>query len=372
MPKALVAIVSAVIAGACGDQQPVRIGVIVSAPGVAGAQFAALEINNSQGIRGRPLELRVMSQGGAVTARLALLAADSVSLDPAVIGVVGHSNSSASLSGSQIYNARHLVQIAPTSTAPLLSQAGPYTFRLVASDIHQARYLAGQITADGAKPSIAVFFVNDDYGRSLYHELRARLAASGVPVVFDSPYSEESPLTDVELLAREVAKSRAELLVWLGRPPQLRQLLPVLRRVTPRLPVLASDGVDNPETERNADGVLTGVRFVCFVDMNGSRPALVGMRDRFRAHTGDEATVEAALAYDAVTLLATAAREVGARREAVHGYLRSLGSTRPRFPGVTGDIAFDKNGDLDSSRPSYCLSEVTAQGARVIPSNGGR
>jgi|ERR1019366_132838 ABC-type branched-subunit amino acid transport system substrate-binding protein len=127
MPKALVAIVSAVIAGACGDQQPVRIGAIVSAPGVAGAPFAALEINNSQGIRGRPLELRVMSQGGAVTARLALLAADSVSLDPAVIGVVGHSNSSA-------------------------------------SDIHQARYLADQITADGAKPSTAIFFVNDDYG----------------------------------------------------------------------------------------------------------------------------------------------------------------------------------------------------------------
>ena len=58
MPKALVAMVSAVIAGACGDQQPVRIGIIVSAPGVAGAQFAALEINNSQRIRGRRLELQ--------------------------------------------------------------------------------------------------------------------------------------------------------------------------------------------------------------------------------------------------------------------------------------------------------------------------
>jgi hypothetical protein len=58
MPRALVAVVSAVIAGACGDHTPVRIGVIVSAPGVAGAQLAALEINNSHGIRGRPLELR--------------------------------------------------------------------------------------------------------------------------------------------------------------------------------------------------------------------------------------------------------------------------------------------------------------------------
>ena len=58
MPRALIAVVSAVIAGACGDQQPVRIGVIVSASGLAGAQFAALEINNSQRIRGRRLQLQ--------------------------------------------------------------------------------------------------------------------------------------------------------------------------------------------------------------------------------------------------------------------------------------------------------------------------
>ena len=366
--RAAVTVGTALLAGACSDRPPVRIGVVAIDEGVAGARLAVAEINNAHGIHGRALSLRVMPGAGSILARIALVAADSLSADPTIIGVVGHSNSSASLSGSQIYNARHVVQIAPTSSAPVLSAAGPYTFRLVASDIHQARFLAKEITAGGARPPTAVFFVNDEYGRPFFQELRARLTEARVPLVLESPYSQDSPLTEVDVVARAVADSRAETVVWLGRSAQLRQLLPALRRLAPRIQVLASDGVDDQATERNADGVLTGVRFACFLDMRGSRPALVALRDRIRATTGTTATVETALAYDAVMLLATAAREVGTRRESIREYLASLGTTRPPFPGASGDIAFDENGD---PRPSYCLAEVGAQGVRVIRSSAG-
>lgn len=366
--RVTLAVTLAIFASACADTSPVRVGVIMSSAGVAGAQFAASEVNDSGGIRGRRFELRVMSEGSATGAREAIVAADSLAEDATVIGVVAHGNSAASLSGSQIYNARRVVQIAPTSSAPLLSRAGPYTFRLVPSDVYQATFLADQIVAGGAIPRTAIFFVNDDYGRSLYQELRARLAERGVPVVLDAPYAENVPFRDVAGAAQRVVASHTELLVWIGRS-QLRELLPAVRRLAPRIRVLASDGVDNAATESNSDGLLTGIRYVCFVDMDAPRPALTAMRDRFRAKTGTAATVETALAYDAVMLLATAARDAGARREAVHGYLRSLGAARPAFAGVTGEIAFDEHGD---PKPSYCLAEVGVRGARVIHPGDGR
>jgi len=353
----------ALLAAGCRSREPVRIGIVISDDAVAGARLAATEINATGGIHGHPLSLQVIAGGGNTRASLALAAAESLSLDATVIGIVGHSNSSASLSAAQIYNARRVVQIAPTSSAPLLSRAGPYTFRLVASDVHQAQFLADRIMADDAKPRTALFFVNDDYGHALHQEVRARLAGGNVPVVYDAPHTGEEALRDVAAITRTVAAGRAELLVWLGRTPQLRQLLPALRPMLPGLRILASDGIDSIETEQNSDGVLTGVRYVSVVDPSPSRAALNGLRTRFRAATGAPLAAEAALTYDAVMLLATAARAVGTEREAIREYLAALGNQRPAYEGATAAIAFDDNGD---PRPAYFLAEITADGTRWI------
>jgi len=348
----------------CRSQKPVRIGIVLSSEGVEGARFAASDINATGGIGGRPLALVVMSAGSGTTARPAIVAAESLSNDPSVVAVVGHSNSNASLAASQIYNARAIVQIAPTSSAPLLSRAGPFTFRLVASDIHQARYLAALITAGGARPRIAMFFVNDDYGHALEHELRARLDDQRVPVVYEAPYSEAGPMTDAPAIARAVARSRPEILVWLGRGPHLTQLLPGLRRAIPSLRVLASDGIDNVATRTNANGALIGVHYVSFLELDATRKPLTMLRTRFQATTARQLSVETVLSYDAVTLLANAVREVGPERDGIRAYLASLGNQRAPYLGVSGPIAFNADGE---PQPSYVLVEVTAHGAQSVP-----
>jgi branched-chain amino acid transport system substrate-binding protein len=348
---------------ACGRELVIRVGVVGNADAIAGARFAAAEINRQHGIGGRALALRVVGDGASIQASRALAAADTLSADRSVLAVVGHSNSSASLAGSQVYNARHVVQIAPTSSAPVLSNAGPYTYRLVASDVHQARFLAQQLSATGRKPRTAVLFVNDDYGRSLFHELQLQLRREGVRVVFDSPYTEDAPMPDVESIARGIAAAGAEYLVWLGRARQLQQLLPRVRRVAPDLAVLASDGVNSRDAEQNVGGVFTGVRFVCFLDIGDSRAELVALREAYRRRTGREITADMVLAYDAVMLIAAGARERGPSREGIRRYLESLRSGRRSFPGAAAEITFDVDGDPP---PSYCLAEVTPQGVRVV------
>jgi branched-chain amino acid transport system substrate-binding protein len=351
----------------CGDPPPIRVGVVSSVEGVDGARFAAAEVNATGGIRGRPLVLRIIG-GSGTEARAAIIAAESLSIDRTVVAVVGHSNSSASLAASQIYNARRIVQIAPTSSAAILTDAGPHTFRLVASDIHQARFLADELVRR-AVTSAAAFYVNDDYGRSLFRELRARLADAQVHLAFESPYSELDTLPDAEATVRALAQAGTTDIVWLGRLVQLRAVLPLLRRHIPNARVLASDGVDGREITLNDGGVFTGVQYVCFVDVHAPRPQLAALRERYRARTGQALTAELALSYDAVMLIATAAREAGPDRNAVLRYLQSLGRARPAFPGATGDIAFDDSGD---PRPSYCLMEVSAGGVRAVRPQGAR
>lgn len=347
---------TALVFAACRPVEPVRIGIVLSSDGVAGAELAVAEINESGGIRGRPLALRVIAAAGSTTmARPAIVAAESLSLDPNVMAVVGHSNSSASLAASQIYNAHGVVQIAPTSSAPMMSRTGRYTFRLVASDNHQARFLADAITTDGARPRTAVFFVNDDYGHGLKRELLARLADRQVPVVFEAPYSQERPIADVPGTARAITRARPEVFVWLGRAAQLRQLLPDLRRSMPSLRVLASDGVDDANMGGETDSTLFGIEYVSFLAPDAVNRPLDELRARFQAKMGMRPSAQAALVYDAVKLLAAAARDVRPERLAIHDYLTSLGGRRPAYAGVTGPIVFNSSG---GPPPSYFLHRV--------------
>lgn len=355
----------ALVLSACQTHEPARIGIVVSNDAVVAAEIAVRQVNASGGIQGRPLALRVVTGAGSTRAGLALSAAEQLAGDQSVFGIVGHTNSSASLSAAQIYNARQVVQIAPTSSTPLLSLVGPYTFRLVPSDIHQARFLANEVIAENARPRTALYFVNDDYGHALHEELRTRLQRERVPIVFDSPYDHEEDLPNARVLASRIAEGQAELLIWIGRSRQLQQLLPDLRQALPGIRILASDGVDEGLSRHNVGGILTGVRFVRLIDPDATLPPLVDLRQSFAAAApGVPLTAEAALTYDAVMLLATSARVVGTRRDSVRDYLAGLGTRHAAYEGATGAIRFDENGDPQAS---YCLAEIGASGIRILP-----
>jgi ABC-type branched-subunit amino acid transport system substrate-binding protein len=61
---------------------------------------------------------------------------------------------------------------------------------------------------------------------------------------------------------------------------------------------------------------------------------------RFQAMTHRLPSAGEALTYDAVMLLASAARTMGPERDLVRQYLQELGDSRPPYDGVTGQIAF--------------------------------
>jgi branched-chain amino acid transport system substrate-binding protein len=62
--------------------------------------------------------------------------------------VVGHVTSGSSLAVSQLYNDAQVVQLSPTATSVLYSQAGPFSYRMVPPDDAQGRFLADVLARD--------------------------------------------------------------------------------------------------------------------------------------------------------------------------------------------------------------------------------
>lgn len=345
---------SVVIVGGCDRRAPYRIGVVLDADGVRAASLAAEEVNAAGGVGGHPIELRNIGGGGSTRAKLALETAYSLASDKAILAVVGHTNSSASLAASQVYNARHIAQIAPTTTSPLYGDAGPYSFRLAASDVHQGMFLADQALRRTPRERVALVYVNDDYGRPLGKVVLAQLRAAGVEPVYDAPYAEEDTLP-VKEIASALVQARPDLLIWIGRAYDYARLQPLLAPALPRLEVIASDGFGGPALLADSLHQFDGIKYVRLVDLERPDSLLRKLRALYVRDGFGEPSDQAILSYDAVRLFAEALRQVGPNREAIRDWLSHVGRDAPPFPGMSGPIAFPAGG---SRVPQYFLRRI--------------
>jgi branched-chain amino acid transport system substrate-binding protein len=348
------------VLGACSNEPAPLIGIAVStAPGHAAGIAAAAMSAGEDGY----FDTMLSPPGTPATdAAHAIEQAYGFVNEPRVLAVVGHANSASSLAASQIYNSAGLVQLAPTTTAPVYGLAGPFSFRMVPSDSLQAGYLSKARQHHWPDSRVATVHVNDDYGRGLHRVVRPQLDS----VVYEGLYADDADTFDVERLRDDIAAARPDLLLWLGRPRVLALLLPLLREALPDIQVMCGDACDVSQVYVNAGGRFAGIHFVRFTDPWSEDSAIVSFQDHYRKATGEVASTEALLTYDAVAVLGAALRDGARTREEVRAYLVSLGRTRPAFAGLTGSIEFDESG---ACQRTYMLAEVRADG--VVPAQHG-
>lgn len=120
-----------------------------------GAKFAVEEINAAGGINGKMVELVIMDD--RADPKEAANIANRYASDPEILAVIGHANSSCTLAGAPIYNNAELLHITTSSSAPAITEAGPYTFRLWNSDAYTARFNVEAMVKAGYK-KIAIIY----------------------------------------------------------------------------------------------------------------------------------------------------------------------------------------------------------------------
>lgn len=353
---------AAALAIGCGNTEPYRIGVVLDDDGLRGAQLAAADVNANGGIHGHPLELRSMPGAGSTKAKVALETARTLAADPGILAVVGHTSSSASLAASPVYDASGIVLIAPTTTTPHYGIRSPFSFRLVASDVHQGVFLADQALALSRGGRIAIVYVNDDYGRPLRTLVLARLRAAGVEPVYDGPYSEGDRATNHEIV-EALARMKPDQLIWIGQAVEYASHQPAMRTALPNLTVMASDGFGGPALQDDPQHVFDGVRYVRLVDFQLADSALSRFTAGYRQQGLAEPSDQAVLSYDAVRLLAAAIGDQGPNRTAIREWLSEVGRARPAFKGLSGPVVFDASGDRS---PQYFLVRIGAAGAGAV------
>ncbi|MCX6543009.1 MAG: ABC transporter substrate-binding protein [Acidobacteria bacterium] len=337
-------------------------GIGMTASTHAAVQLAAREINAEGGIGGVPLELAGLDFSGIqdeFNPVTVLHLADRFVGDHELLAVIGHSDSASTLSAAAVYNKSGVPQIVTIATNPAITSIGVWTYRLCLSDAAQGPALADYAVSDWHKRRIAVFFVNDDYGRGLDHRFEERARELGAEIV--------SSVMHRNLLDDDDRKMIHSALVGMkrGTPPDLIVLFQraaaavwtvrAIREAGLSVDLIGGDNLAQYSVARLGRELTNGVRVSQFFSLDHSDPRAERFAKAFRQLTGSDPDYGQAFAYDAVFLLRDAVLQGGYSRAGIKAYLDRLIQDRIPVHGVGGTFTF--GADHDARRPLY-VSEI--------------
>lgn len=345
-----ISVLALLFLGACaGSDDPIVLGVaapLADSYGEStklGAELAVEEINAAGGVDGRPLALRVLDD--KADAQTAIDVAEQLVADDRVVAVVGHVYSGTMRAAGDTYNRDGLAAVATSATATDLSQLGPWTFRVAAADSATAVELAK--VAQGLGKRISILYLNDDYGRGLTRNFRDALQTAGASVLDMDPYAESTE--DFLPYLTRLQRKNADLVFVAGYDVEAARIIKQAREMGITARFMGGDGLEALPAQGSAyNGTLVGVLY-----HPDASEAARGFADAYRAAFGKDPDSSAALAYDAVKLIARAADAANLKgilrrdRKAIRDELAMVG--RPggsaAFGGVAGTVRFDENGD---------------------------
>jgi len=334
----LIAIAGAV---ACArSSEPVYIGVAgpwkeeFGRMNKQGIDLAVAHINARGGVRGRPLRLVERDDEGT-GAKAAAVAGEFVA-NRSIVAVVGHVTSGAMMAAAPVYE-QGLSAIATTASSPDLSGISGWTFRVITSDSANGIDMARFATSRGFK-RVAILFENNSYGRGLAESFRR--AYTGQIVALDPIPSDGR--TSLEPYVSYLRIKTPDLVFVAGTDASGRAFLREARRQSLSSAYMGGDGWTPLALDTAiAEGVFVGAPFSAEDPRAEAQSFVRAYRERYH----EDPDGNAALAYDATMLLASAIEQAGPSRTAIRDWLAGLSTNEPHA-GVTGPIAFRESGDV--------------------------
>lgn len=367
--RACVGAIALLLASGCGRDEPIYLGLAgafsdpVGAPMRSAARLAVEEINATGGVDGRPLAL--LERDDYADPDSAVVAATALYQSPAV-AVIGHIFSGTTLAAAPVYNGGRdpIVALSPSSSAPEVRDAGPYTFRICPSDLAHGSALARWAHDRLQLTRGAVLYLNDDYGRGVRATFVEEFTRLGGEVVSSDPYLGSTPEVGpyLDRLARD---RRVQFIVVAGNRSEAETILRGARQRGLVVPIIGADGLEGIESAGAlAEGVYESAAYFPSVRNLANRRFVDAYRRKYPA--AGPPNQPAAATYDAVYLLREVLRKSGNDREAVRRVLADVGRGAPAFDGVTGRIAFDSLGDV----PGRQVYVGVVRGGQVLLAGG--
>ncbi|WHX48292.1 ABC transporter substrate-binding protein [Paenibacillus woosongensis] len=315
-----------------------------------GAELAAAQINDAGGIDGKKVEIVVQDDKG--DSNEAVNVANKFVSDKSILAVVGHFNSSATLATAPVYNKNKIVEISPSSSAPGVTNAGEYTFRVITTDAFQADYLASWSKELGYS-KVALIYEQSDFGLGLLDVYQKSAPANNIEVVAAEAYNPGEK--DFSTILTKIKDKQPEAIFIGGFYNEAALISQQAKKFNLSVDFIGVDSLYSEALLELGGESVEGFKLIGFFFPGGDNEEATKFAADYEAAYSSQPDTYAAYSYVATSVVIEAIKEKGADRESIKTYLETLKD----YKGATGVLSFDENGDVET-----IPSKLTVQGGK--------
>jgi len=348
----LVATCVALVTATAGAADVIKIANIVELSGAGatsgtnfknGVELAVKEINAAGGILGRKIESSTSdTQSNPGVAK----GLTQKAIDDDVFAVFGPVFSGSIMVSMAETKRAEIPNFTGGEAAAITKQGNPYIFRTsFTQDTAMpkvARYIADQLKAK----TVALIYVNNDYGKGGREALTKALEAKGVKIIAD--VSTEQNQLDFSAPVLKAKQSDADVVFVYTNEEESARALRELRKQGVTKPIVGETTLVGQKVIELAGEAANGAVAHVGLTVDAPIPAMRAFRARFEREYKYVCDHNGIKGYTGVFLLKAAIEKVGKfDRKAVAAALHGLKVSAAKEPGVIMDVSIDANGDLD-------------------------
>ncbi|MBI5717135.1 MAG: ABC transporter substrate-binding protein [Burkholderiales bacterium] len=322
-----------------------------------GALLAIKEINAAGGILGKKIEATVSDtqSNPGVAKGLA-----SKAVDDDVFAVIGPTFSGSIMVSMAETKRAQIPNFTGGEAAAITQQGNPFIFRTSFTQTTAmpkvARYIAGGLKAK----TVAVIYVNNDFGKGGRDSFAKAAEAAGLKVVAD--ISTESGQLDWSAPVLKAKGANADVVFVYTNEEESARALRELRKQGWTKPVVGETTLTGQKVIELAGDAANGAVAHVGLTVDAPNPLMLKFKAKFYEEYKVISDHNGIKGYTGVYLLKAGIEKVGKLdRVAVAKALHGLTVAAAKQPGVLMDVSVDANGDLD--RESYI---VEVKGGRQV------
>lgn len=318
-----------------------------------GIDLAVEEINKEGGINGRPVEIIYEDSKGS--AKEGVGAAQKLINIDKVKTIIGAVASSVTLAIEPITSQSKVVLVSPASSSPKLTGISPFFFRTWPSDVLEANVLADFAFKKLNVKTVAIIYVNNDYGIGLKDEFKKTFVSLGGKVVFVDGYPQNNKEFRSMLTKARAKKPQAIYLA--GYHKEMAFATKQIREMRLKSQILGDADYGIEELLTIAKDAAEGAIYSTptYEPQKGSK-TMIGFADKFKEKYGKEPSIFEANAFDAMKILAISMRNVGDDSKKIADSISHLRN----YDGASGLITFER-GDVKKA-----IAIKTIKGGRFV------
>ncbi len=269
--------------------------------------------------------------------------------------VFGSAGSGVSLAIAPLANRHKVILISPISSSSQLStEGGDFFFRTVPADDLQAEVLSMWVFDSGAK-RVAVVYTNNSWGKPLAEGFQKKFEALGGQVI-NSEGVQENTADFRTIIVKLKGMENLDAVVSPTYPKEGGVFMRQAKELGLNVPLFGGDNWGSPEFRNIAGDAAEGIFYTA--PSESTSPTFSEFAQRYKAKYGEDPDVFGAYSYDAAMAIFKATEAAGTTdAEKVREALSKVSSE-----GVSGEIAFRPNGDLQSE----AFAKKTIKNGQVV------